>query len=311
MIAQKCTALTGSRRLAICAAGFAMMLPTQAAIDIQFDYTYDTGNFFALTERRNVLEAAALTFEARITDNLTAITPSGSNTWTAIFDHPSTGVEVEVINPTIAAGVIRVYVGAQDLAGSTLGFGGPGGFSASGNSAFLNNVELRGQVSGTTDFGPWGGAISFDNATQWYFDQDITTKEPFGVMNDFYSVSIHELAHLLGFGTSDSWDNLISAGTFTGTASMAENGGVAVPLAGTGHWANGTQSEVLSPSPINPQEAAMDPSITVGTRKYFKELDFAGLDDIGWQVIPEPGSTLLIASGIVFVAGMRRRREEA
>jgi hypothetical protein len=299
--------------LAVITAAFTMALPARAAVDIQFDYTYDTGSFFVgHPERQSVLEAAAMTLEARITDNLTAITPSGSNTWSASFNHPSTGAVIEVANATIPAGVIRVYAGAQNLSGGTLGIGGPGGFSASGSAAFVNNVSVRGQLSGAsdppTDFGPWGGAITFDNDASWYFDSDVATKEPFGVMNDFYSVGLHELAHLLGFGTAESWDTFVNGTTFTGPASAAENGGVAVPLAtGLGHWANGTQSEVLWPSPMNPQEAAMDPSITVGTRKYFTELDFAGLDDVGWQVIPEPGSVILLAGGTLALGARRRR----
>jgi hypothetical protein len=298
------------RWFAACGALASLSLPALAAIDIQFDYTFDTGSFFVgHPERQSVLEAAAVTFESRITDNLTAITPGGSNSWSPLFPHPSTGEIISVDNPTIAAGVIRVYVGAQNLSGGTLGSGGPGGFNASGNAAFFNNLSLRGQVSGTTDFGPWGGSVTFDNDASWYFDSNVATNESFGAMNDFYSVALHELAHLLGMGTADSWDNLITGNNFTGAASMAENGGLAVPLTTPdhGHWANGTQSEVLWPMVINPQEAAMDPSIFVGTRKYFTELDFAGLDDIGWQVIPEPTSAMLIGTAGALVMARRRR----
>ena len=50
----------------------------------------------------------------------------------------------------------------------------------------------------------------------------------------------------------------------------------------------------------------MDPSIFDGTRKYFTELDYAGLDDIGWTVIPEPGTTILLISGLGLAAVRRR-----
>jgi hypothetical protein len=36
------------------------------------------------------------------------------------------------------------------------------------------------------------------------------------------------------------------------------------------------------------QEAAMDPSITVGTRKLFTDLDYAGLADVGWETAAVP-----------------------
>lgn len=297
------------------ACAFASALPqaSAAVVDIQFDYTYDTSNFFTgNAQRQNLLNAAAQVFESRFTDNLTAITPGGGNTWSAVFDHPTTGVQQIVNNLTIAAGVIKVYVGAQTFTDSTLGIGGPGGLGANGSQAFVDNVSLRGQLSGTTDFGPWGGSISFDSDTAWYFDNDVSTLESFGSMSDFYSVAVHELAHLLGFGIStvQSWDNLTrtSPNRFIGAKSMALNGGVAVPLdGGLGHWANGTTDDVTSPFTILNQEAAMDPSILTGTRKYFTELDYAGMDDIGWDVIPEPGTALMLSVGAVAVCARRRR----
>ncbi|MEZ6061148.1 MAG: hypothetical protein R3C19_12355 [Planctomycetaceae bacterium] len=52
-----------------------------------------------------------------------------------------------------------------------------------------------------TDFGP-GGAITFDTTgVTWNFDD----AAPGGGESDFFSVAIHELAHLLGFGTSASF----------------------------------------------------------------------------------------------------------
>ena len=69
-----------------------------------------------------------------------------------------------------------------------------------------------------TDFGPWGGAISFNSNSNWYFDPDITTDESFSNQFDFYSVAVHELAHVLGFGSAPSFNNLSSGGVFTGAA---------------------------------------------------------------------------------------------
>lgn len=204
------------------------------------------------------------------------------------------------------------------IAGSTLGIGGPGGFSAGGTAAFLNTVRARGQsgallANDPTDFGPWGGSITFDTDAAWYFDPDPLTLEVFPGQNDFYSVAVHELAHLLGIGTAPSWDTFVSGSVFTGTASRAENGGFNVPLSGdTGHWADGTTDRVATPMTLALQETAMDPSLLQGTRKYFTELDYAGLDDLGWQVaVPEPGVAGLLAAGGVMLLGWRRRRAGA
>ena len=57
--------------------------------DIQFDYSKDTGNFFN-RQRRILLYRAAQAFEDLFQDDLTSISPSGSNTWVAEYRHPST-----------------------------------------------------------------------------------------------------------------------------------------------------------------------------------------------------------------------------
>ena len=290
--------------------------PLVQAIDIQFDFTFDSSNFFnGNLQRQNVLNAAAQVFESRFTDTLSAITPGSGNTWTGTFENPSTGLPQSVVNRTIATNAIVVFVGARDLPGDTLGFGGPGGFSASGSPAFLDAVAVRGQTGADadppTDVGPWGGSVTFDSLGPWYFDQDVTTVESFGTASDFYSVAVHELAHLLGFGTADSWAELSHPRVFTGTKRVARNGGAPVSLAGNAvngfpHWGEGTTGDVLSPVLRIDQEGAMDPSILDGTRKYFTELDYAGMDDIGWTVIPEPGTTILLISGLGLVTVRRR-----
>jgi hypothetical protein len=101
--------------------------------------------------------------------------------------------------------------------------------------------------------------------------------------NDFLSVAIHEMAHLLGLGSAPSWDTYVSGGQFIGTNSVASYGGN-VPLYSDHHWAEGTMSTVKGVT----QEAAMDPSITVGTRKLFTDLDYAGLADVGWETAAVP-----------------------
>lgn len=284
--------------------------PAVAQPTIVIDYSFDTNNFFGTSVapdvlRRTALETAALRLSSRLADNLTAITPSGQNTWTADFANPATGLQVSVNNPTIAANVIRVYAGGRDLAGSTLGVGGPGGFSASGvTQEWLNTVAARGQSGALlptpTDFGPWGGSITFDTVgPNWNFN----LTPPSSGQADFLSVAEHELGHLLGFGTAASWTNRVSGGFFTGPVSTSLFG--SPPPVSSGHWAEGTT--------YLGQEVAMDPSITLGTRKEFTELDFAGLTDLGWQVVPvpEPTTILGVAVGVAGAwSGVRRLRRK-
>ncbi|MEI6862328.1 MAG: PEP-CTERM sorting domain-containing protein [Verrucomicrobiota bacterium] len=57
----------------------------------------------------------------------------------------------------------------------------------------------------------------------------------------------------------------------------------------------------------------MDPSLTVGSRKFFTTLDFAGLQDIGWQLsaIPEPSTLVWAAVAGALGVGWRRRSRRA
>src|SRR5690606_11131670 len=116
-----------------------------------------------------------------------------------------------------------IYVGARELGSTTLGEGGPGGYSASGSAAWLDVIDLRGQIGGDsnppTDFATWGGTITFDITTTWYADQDLTAMES-GLGFDLYSTALHEIAHVLGFGTALSFNTLIDFDevTFTGTS---------------------------------------------------------------------------------------------
>lgn len=281
-----------------------------SAVSITIDYGLDTSGFFdtgtanGLAARARLGEAATF-FSSLLTDTLDAITPGGINTWTNTFTNPSTGAAASMTDITLAQDELLVYAGARSIAGSTLGIGGFGGFSASGVSAFLNAVGSRGQTGvGTTDFAPWGGSLAFDTSATWYFGGGSAV--PAGT-NDFLSVALHELGHMLGIGGANSWLNTIvgdgscsSGAAATGAAVSAANGGNACVESDAGHFLNGTSN--------GGQEVAMDPSLTTGTRKLFTALDIAALDDIGWETnsVPEPGFGLLLGMGFVAL-GLRRR----
>ncbi len=267
--------------------------PALANIDIQFDFSYDTSNFFSSNpDSIATLNAAAAVFETRFADSLSAITSSGSNSFDTIFFNPADpfGSDVTLADQSVQADVILIYVGAANLGGGTLGIGGPGGYGCSGFGAFCSNASSRGQgtVTGSsaTDFATWGGAISFDNtSTNWYFGLDASGLG--SSQYDFYSVAVHELAHVLGFSSSDSFDNLVQGSNFVGTH------------VGTMSQVNGV-----------PQEAAMDPTIANNQRKYFTDLDFAAMQDIGWQVtaVPEADTWVMLLAGLGLVGFAARRR---
>ena len=288
------------------------------AINITFDYSYDNGFFTgANSSRQSLLDEAASYFENNINDSLGAIVadvprdennpnaddPGEYDQWTTSFLNPSDGTVKTLDTATIAEG-LTIFVGGRDLPEGTLGEGATGGFffdSASNEDSFSSDSDLSAAIARSSEASFWGGSLTFDSSTNWHFGLDevgLDNKEA-----DFLSTAIHEIAHVLGFGTSSTWKGFIDTTSgepkFVGPKSQ-EIYSNQVPLdSGLGHWNDSVT--------INGSETAMDPTITNGTRKLLTTLDYAGLEDIGWDVdssvyaIPFEFSPSL---GIFLIAGM-------
>jgi hypothetical protein len=297
----------------ICVFGFAPIVRAKIIFDIDYSLDQANNNFFNPNTAdgqaaRAAMTAAAQVYGDRLIDNLTAITSGGINTWTTDFTNPGNGQNhVAISNLTIPANTIKIYVGGRSLGGA-IGLGGPGGFTNGiGDSAFQSALQWRGQTgamtASPTDFGPWGGTISFDNSVAWNF----SLTGPVAGKNDFLTAATHEIAHVLGFGTAPSWKTRLTAtvtpfgqlqyvGPFTGPKSEALYGGpvplevppaqqsASDPVINAAHFNNNTQSTFGG----HPQETIMDPDITIGSRKGVTLLDWAALDDIGWD-LAKPG----------------------
>jgi Bacterial pre-peptidase C-terminal domain len=270
-------------------------------LNVVFNYSYDSSGYFkAHPSAEARLNDAAATFEI-LTDSLAAIKPSSPNSWDEIFPNPGAagGPQVTLANQTVAANTVVIYIGARsDLNGPELGQGGPGGWDAGGTQAWLNTVAARGQsgalASTPTDFGPWGGAITFSSIATWNFN----STAPQSGQNDFYSVALHEMGHVFGVGTADSWMDQSSGGKFNGKHAIAANGGKAPSVdSSDAHFAQGTRSTVNGVA----QDVVMEPALLTGTRRQFTVLDYAALADIGWQV-PTSGYSATAASLIATAA---------
>jgi hypothetical protein len=255
------------------------------ALTFQFDYSLDASGFFADPSHRQVLEQAAADLSSRIDSTPAAITPGGTDTWTALFNNPGTGAQSSVSNLTIPAGAVRVYAGGGTLGGGEAGEGGPGGYSVTGSPAFMQSVMARG--GGGT--GLWGGSVSFDTTQNWYFGGSAAGL-PAGAV-DFYSVATHELGHVLGIGTAKQWGALVRGGAFTGATAEAVYG-AAPPVSPDGsHWAQGIKSDG--------EPVSVQPMVEANRRVNFSQLDYAALQDLGWQVSGLPGSPAPVASTLV------------
>jgi hypothetical protein len=268
-----------------------------AAITIQFDYSYDDAGFFGTaaepTPARTALEFAGRAF-APFTDSLTAIQPSGGNGWSAEFRNPATGVATSLSNLLVPQGVIIVFAGARNLDGAEIGRAEIGGyrFPAGSNPsmAFADAVINRGQGGFTEDFAPWGGVLQFDTTgsggapRSWHFDLN---SPPTANKYDFLTTAIHELAHLLGFGTATAFkaDTDIIKGEFIGMTASSLYGNP-IPLHSDGqHWAATIDNP---PFAADWQSSpSLGPTLSPGERKLFTPLDYAALADIGWAITPE------------------------
>jgi hypothetical protein len=305
---------------AVSATLFAALVSSAHAVDVVFDYSYDSVGFFT-ADKRAVLDQVAQVFSLNLTDTLTAIVSSGSNRYDAELYNPQDpfGSTVRINDFSVAADELRVFVGSQAFASAqTLGVGGPGFASISGSAGFVNSAFSRGQAGALlgepTDFASWGGTITFGRTVNWYVDTDVRTLESFTGLFDFYTVAMHEMAHVLGFGTADSWFTDVS-GThaYTGEQTVALNGGVAVALQGSdAHFASSVNGLADGVS----QQTLLAPSINPGRRKYMTDLDWAALDDIGWEVaslqatvpVPEPRTWAMMLGGIMLIGAAARRR---
>lgn len=266
------------------------------ALTIQIDYTYDTSNFFNTQAKRDAMQAVADFYGNMIQDNLLRIDAADfpGCSWAARPEHPATGVIIDINNLVVPANTIIVYVGARDLGGSTAGLAGPGGWSGSSvNAGWFPLLRGRGSAgaaienqSQRTDFAPWGGSISFDIDSTWNFSQNQNTNG-----TDFISIALHEMGHVLGIGTADSWYNKISSTVFVGSASTRSYG-VNPPVSGNSHFGGvGTTSRSFGSFSVThgvTRQVLMLPTLTDDNTNLIvaSDLDLAALIDIGWQITP-------------------------
>jgi hypothetical protein len=239
---------------------------------IKFDYRFDSKGFFASADRRKALEGAARIW-GRLVKSDFATVPKGTPIKVRDPEHPAEPAQALDADDDIEDLVI--FVGASTFPGSvTASSQATAGLTAIEDDALRTSLDQR--FHGTP-FQPWTGWISFDDSEPWYFDPDpdVTKTIPAGKL-DFVSVALHEMGHVLGFGTADAFKALAANGAFVGTKAKAAAGGTAPALSSDGsHFA----STVL----VAGKRPLMDVSDAAATRYLPTSIDLAVLEDLGFQ----------------------------
>lgn len=240
---------------------------------ITIDYRFDTKGFFASADRKKALEGAARIWGRLIKDDFAKV-PKGTPIKVRDPEHPTEPAVALDIDDDIDD--LVVFVGSSTFGGSvTASSQATAGLAAITDDALRTSLDER--FHGTP-FRPWTGWISFDEGEPWYFDPDpdVPKTIPAGKL-DFVSVALHEMGHVLGFGTADAFKALVTNGTFTGAKAKAAAGGTAPALSSDGgHFA----STVL----VNGKRPLMDVSDAAATRYLPTSIDLAVLGDLGFQL---------------------------
>jgi hypothetical protein len=286
-------------------------ISSYAAIDIIFDYSYDSANWFG-AEQRYILEQAAYAFESRLgSENFQSAIPtdpvySSSGTHYLWFTNPVNGSNDKFQLGQLtgdgytmgATNKVTIFMGTGAASGNTNAWAS-GNFATADSSnkdnsnhsdAFQNYLDNTrdsgGDGASPINYDPIGGAISVNSARAWYFDTDLTDYDDTLNKMDFYSTMVHEIGHLMGFrNSSDAWTTHLQGSSWNGPKAKAQYSGNPIPLSsGLSHFDSSfdlTQATCL----CHPN---MDPYSSNNQRSPFSDTDWAVLEDIGYTVTLTP-----------------------
>lgn len=239
------------------------------------------------------------------------------------FGESSTGVAgIQLGGGGSGANWAAAVGAAEAAANQRFGRGGETTLSSISNSATLGGTTASFEL----DFGPAVGSLWFNdsmgddipgqpatrdtwevNNNFWHYDH--TTPVGTGKI-DLYSVALHEIIHVLGYGTSDNWENFIVGNEWTGPAVTAIIGEGAIALEDDHfHIRDGLESPGYLDGVV--RQTVMNGSPVVGERDQLTVLDLAFISDMSYNVVvtpvPEPGGYLLLSITGLLGLSLRRR----
>ena len=290
-----------------------------AAIDIVFDYSYDTGNYFS-DEHRYVMDQVAYAFESRLGgETFGSLNPAdydplpnspfySTSQFALLIDNPTTGGSVSINSRTTTAegnqvgspNEILIFLGAKAAPTETYRAKTSAGFtldhSPMGPPPYLFKDYFINTRNTNSNFDSIGGAITVNSAFNFHVDTDLTTSADAtsSGLYDFYSVMVHEIGHIMGFDNArTAWQaNMNPAGTrWLGANGQAayNNRPVPISILGETHFGGLVQANVSCDCHPSVSSTLLAPNTRIG----FSELDFAMLKDIGYSISALPEGTNL------------------
>lgn len=186
-----------------------------------------------------------------------------------------------------------------------------GRFSGGANfGGFIGQYDL--------DFGLAVGNLWFDSDTDnngfrdsgatlesyWHYDTDTSVAAS---KIDLYTVALHEILHVMGAGSSQTWEDLSNGSQWLGTEAALVAGTANLLASDGSHIREDLLSPRLSDGVL--QQAVLAPSITPGVRKELTELDVAILTDLGYLVtVPEPSNIVMLSLAGLICLGRRTKK---
>jgi hypothetical protein len=244
------------------------------------------------------------------------------------------------VNTVLAA---RGRVDIEMLPSLTTGTGavaGMGTFFPTAPNQFTNGALFE---HATTGIDPIPNGPDAQGQFNFGYTWNSGTGPPAANQHDLFTVTLHELTHALGFGSLlnangtsfisqgnpgvfTRYDSFVArgdgrrlfaggnTGQFVGTpADLTSNdvffdGSRRVKLFAPGNYAPGSSIGHLDGSLIGVMNASGPPGIS---RRSYADFEVAILQDIGWTIVPEPGSLLLTGAGSLGLVIALRRRGKA
>lgn len=245
---------------------------------IEFDYRFDTVGWFDAAERRDALRAAARLWQDRIADDFLEI-PAGTEIRIRNLEQVDDTFMTFAIDEPIDD--LLVFVACSEVLDDLAVSGRTrrsAYFPANMGAGFQQSLQTRWAGS---DQEPWAVGIAFACNAPFFFDATPDTDDdvPAGAV-DFVTVASHELGHALGIGSSETYLALQSddGSEFLGKEAMHVTAGP-VPLDADGN-------HLSSSLRIDGAPVLMDVSTTVGRRTWPTRLEYAILEDIGYEILP-------------------------